>query len=331
MSKALRLNLIAFAGSVILFAAVLYLLSRKQGGLDAIIGVWRRTDFWAFAAAVLLSLIVQAISAMRLKIITRADALHSIKYVSILRIQFVSQFIAYVAPISALSDLAKAAMLRLRFDVSLARSIRLVLYERICGGLGAAVIGLGATLYQLLLPLPASVLKLEFAVWTAGLLTGAAILLAGELKLSSGVLVVDRITNAIAALSAILRQPSLTGKLLGVSFLQLAGFSAVFIILAEGMHISIPASYVTLFMPFIFLVSSLPIFYQGWGGREAAVILTIGAIDAVSTAQAVALSVAVGVVFVLSSFPGAVFWIMRPSMRKKVRREVEQTREQPVS
>jgi hypothetical protein len=78
-------------------------------------------------------------------------------------------------------------------------------------------------------------------------------------------------------------------------------------------------------MPFIFIISSLPIFYQGWGGREAIVMVTIGGLGTVSIAQSIALSVAFGVVVFLSSIPGAVFWIMRPSMRKSVRLEVEQT------
>ena len=58
-----------------------------------------------------------------------------------MRIQLISQFIAYGAPISALSsDLAKAAMIKLRFDLPLGQSIRIVLYERICGALSGAIV-----------------------------------------------------------------------------------------------------------------------------------------------------------------------------------------------
>ena len=55
------------------------------------------------------------------------------------------------------------------------------------------------------------------------------------------------------------------------------------------------------------------------------IILTIGGMGSVSSAQSIALSVAFGVVVALSSIPGALFWIMRPSMRKSVRLEVEHT------
>ena len=117
----------------------------------------------------------------------------------------------------------------------------------------------------------------------------------------------------------------MASQLLLVSLLQLLGFATIFMILAQGMHIPASRLHIVLFMPFIFLISSLPIFYQGWGGREAVIILTIGGIGNVSSAQSMALSVAFGVVVALSSIPGALFWIMRPSMRKSMRLEVGQT------
>jgi hypothetical protein len=47
-------------------------------------------------------------------------------------------------------------------------------------------------------------------------------------------------------------------------------------------------------------------------------IATIGQSGGITTAQAVAISVAYGVIVFVSSLPGAAFWLMRPSMRKAV-------------
>src|SRR6476469_3211748 len=102
MFRNLRLNWIAFASSLFLFAAILYVLNRKQG-LDALIDVLRHPDAVPFCIAVLLMVVVQGVSAYVVKIITGAEALHTIGYQSLLRIQLISQFIAYGAPISALS------------------------------------------------------------------------------------------------------------------------------------------------------------------------------------------------------------------------------------
>ena len=318
MRKSLRLNWIAFAGSILLFAAILYFLSRKQG-LDAFVDVLRRTGGAFFCAAVLLMLLIQGIGAYRVKIIMGAEALPSTSYRSLVRIQLISQFIAYGAPISALSDLAKAAMIKLRFDLPLGQSVRIVLYERICGALGAIVIGLLTTIWQLTIDTPRFLVDVQFVVWVLGLMFGATILVIGELNLTSRNNVLDRIARATSGLAAILRHRTMGPKLLLVSLLQLLGFSAIFLILAQGMHIPVSRLHVVLFMPFIFLISSLPIFYQGWGGREAVIMLTIGRIGGLSDAQSIALSVAFGIVVAVSSLPGALFWLMRPSMRKSVR------------
>jgi len=324
MWKNLRLNLVAFCSSLFLFAAILFLLSRRDG-LNAVVAAWNRTDPVAFCVAVLLMLVVQAVSAWRVKIITAAEGLSNVGYLSLLRIQLISQFIAYGAPIAALSDVAKAAMLKLRFDLPIGQSIRVVFYERVCGALGAVVIGLAATLGQLVVPTPAMLVDVQFLIWGAGLAGGAAILAIGGLHIRSGIGVFDRVARAVVLLGNMLRRPSVTGQMLLVSFGQLLGFALVFVALAQGMHLAVLPAQMALFMPLIFLISSLPIFYQGWGGREAVLLLTIGRLGTVSSAQAIALSVAFGVVVFASSVPGAVFWMMRPSMRKFVHLEVEQT------
>jgi hypothetical protein len=323
MSQKLRLNWIIFASSVFLFGAILLLLSRKEN-LDAIFAVWHQTDPDMFCIAVIAMLLVQAITALRLKVLTAAERLHSVGYLPLYRIQLISQFIGYGAPISALSDLAKAAMVKLRFNLPIGLSIRLILYERICGALGAVVIGLIATLCQLTVGTPATLVEVQFVVWAAGLLGGAAILVIGGLHIRSGFEPLDKAVGSMILLGNILRRPAVVSRLVLVSFAQIIGFAVVFAVLVQGMHIPASPLYVLLFMPFIFLISSLPIFYQGWGGREAVVILTIGGLGTVSSIQSIALSIAFGVVAALSSIPGALFWIMRPSMRKFDRLDLEQ-------
>ena len=120
-----------------------------------------------------------------------------------------------------------------------------------------------------------------------------------------------------------LQRPLVAIKLFLATVAMLVGFSLVFLLLARGMQVPVSVPHVLLFMPLIFFVSALPVFYQGWGGREAVVVATIGSTGQVTSAEAIALSVAFGVVVFLASLPGAVFWVMRPSMRKAVRTEIE--------
>jgi hypothetical protein len=324
MSKHLRLNWIGFTSSALFIAAILYVLGRKQG-LDALIDVWGRIDGTSFWVAIMLMLVVQSVSAYRVKIIANAENLSALGYPSLVRIQLISQFVAYGAPISALSDLAKAAMIKIRFSLPLGQSIRLILYERICGALGAVAIGFLATCAQLSVTTPRTIVDIQFTVWIAALVVGSLIPIIGRIHMASGVGLLNRASGAIVPLDRMLHRPSVVSELLFISLLQLVGFALVFVVLANGLHIPVSRLHIVLFMPFIFLVSSLPIFYQGWGGREAIVILTIGGMGTVTTAQAIALSIAVGVVVALSSTPGAILWIMRPSMRRSIRLEVGQS------
>ena len=65
----------------------------------------------------------------------------------------------------------------------------------------------------------------------------------------------------------------------------------------------------------MFFVSSLPVFYQDWGGREAIMVFSMSDLGPVTTVQSVALSITFFVVIFASFFlPGATFWMMRPSM-----------------
>ena len=111
-------------------------------------------------------------------------------------------------------------------------------------------------------------------------------------------------------------EPTLTCVVLTGSALQLALLTSA----AVAIFAAKPSPG---FMPVIFFVSSLPVFYLGWGGREAIVIATLGSMGTVTRVEAVALSVALGVVVFLASLPGAAFWAMRPSMRKAIHTEIQ--------
>lgn len=323
MPKAFPTNWIALASSLLFLGAVLFIVTREQS-FDALVDVWNRTEPGPYALAVLVMIAVLSLGALRLEVIMDAEKLHDIHLGPLLRIQFVSLFVGNAAPISALSDLAKAAMIKLRFTLRAGQSIRLVLYERICGALGAIVAGVFAVLGQLVVPTPSHLVKAQALLWGVGCAGLATLVAIGGGRIRTKIALLDRAAGAITALGHMLRRPLVAAKLLVATIAMLLGFSLVFILLAHGMQVQVSVPHVILFMPLIYFVSSLPVFYQGWGGREAVVVATIGGTGQVTSAEAIALSVAFGVVVLLASLPGAVFWIMRPSMRKAVRTEIEQ-------
>jgi hypothetical protein len=76
-----------------------------------------------------------------------------------------------------------------------------------------------------------------------------------------------------------------------------------------------------LFVPVIQIVNNLPIFYMGWGGREAAMWGTIGLIADAPHNQVIALSIAYGLLAMLVTLPGGMLlalarWRHKPAVQR---------------
>ena len=113
MPKTFPTNWVALASSLLFLGAILFVVTREQS-FDALVDVWNRTEPDPFALAVLAMIALQSTAAWRLETIMGAEKLDEVHFWPLMRIQLVSQFVANAAPISALSDLAKAAMIKLR-------------------------------------------------------------------------------------------------------------------------------------------------------------------------------------------------------------------------
>lgn len=317
MPKKLTASWIGLASSVLFLGAILWVLHRQQS-LDDLAEIWRRSDKAAIWLAVAAMMVANVMGAARLTVIMMATGVEHVGLLSMFRIQLVSQFVAHGAPISALADLARAAMLKLRFGVTIGRSVRIVFYERVTGALGAAVVGLSAVIVEFCLPPPHPLIKSQLLLWSAGLVGTALLLVFNGLQINTRLELLNQAVRAVSMLGKMLAEPTTTAKLMLISLVQMISMALVFIVLAGGMHIAVSSVQAILFMPLIFFVSSLPVFYLGWGAREAIVIATLGTAATVSTSEAVALSVGFGSIVFLSSLPGAAFWLLRPSMRKAI-------------
>src|SRR5262245_13680438 len=221
MLKRLRSNWITFASSLLLLAAIGYILS-KQDQLSTILDVWRHIDKRYFALAVLLMLVlVHATGAWRLGSIMSFDGVSDVRFRSIYRIQLISLFVAHGAPISAIADLARAAMVNLRYRLTAGRSVRLVLYERICAAIGAVILGLLASLVLVVASAPTKLTYGQLVFWAGGL-AGVGILLAlGRLTFRFRIDFINRVLQAIDILRQMLRRPAMALVLMLISVIQL--------------------------------------------------------------------------------------------------------------
>jgi lysylphosphatidylglycerol synthase-like protein len=312
----LQRNVPAIVSLILLGAGILYLASRKDE-LSAVAAAWRRIDTLDLAGAIGLIIISQLSVAWRCRVILEGDGLRrSDLFWANLRIQMVTLFAAHGAIIPGFADVAKATMLKLRFDISAARAVKFVIYERMCSMIGYMMVGLLATPPLFFLQVRPVLVVIPLTFWLIGFVMLGVILVLANRRISTGYATFDWLISTLVRVGQLYQQRRSFIELFLCALTQLLLVAATFLLLSRAMAIPIEPAVVFLFMPLIFLVASLPVFYMGWGGREAVVIMTLGAVAHLSTSEALALSSAYGVIIFLASLPGAAFWLMRPSMRK---------------
>jgi uncharacterized membrane protein YbhN (UPF0104 family) len=322
----LRRHLPALVSLLLLGAAVLYLVLRNDQ-LSVVVATWRRIDTPHLVTAISLMILAQLTIAWRCRVILDGDGLREANmFWSLVRIQMVTLFAAHGAILPGFADVAKATMLKLRFDISAARSVKLVIYERICTAIGFMMVGLLATPPLFLLDVPLLLVIVPLLLWVAGLVTLAAILLLANRHISTGHARIDWFVSSFLQVGQLYHRRRSFIELFLSAFAQLLLVATTFLLLSRAMAMPIEPVFIFLLMPFIFFVASLPVFYMGWGGREAVVIMTLGALAPLPTPEALALSAAFGVAVFLASPPGALLWLMRPSMRRAVQEELSSTR-----
>ena len=110
------------------------------------------------------------------------------------------------------------------------------------------------------------------------------------------------------------RRGSLAVALSAANFVLIA---AIVYVLARGLGIDIGFGPVLTLFPPVMLVSLLPISFAGWGVREVAMVTAFGFVG-VSDHAAVALSIAFGLLVLLSTLPGGLLWLMTGNRRRAV-------------
>jgi uncharacterized protein (TIRG00374 family) len=117
----------------------------------------------------------------------------------------------------------------------------------------------------------------------------------------------DSVGNATRA---IFLEPSAIVPVLSIAMAaQIAAAVSAYII-ARGLAIDVSLLDCIMLMQPVALFSALPISVGGWGVREATIVTLFGLIG-VSSEAALALSVQIGLINLLVSLPGGIFWVLQ--------------------
>lgn len=105
----------------------------------------------------------------------------------------------------------------------------------------------------------------------------------------------------------ILTRPGATALVLAYSVLVFVLYSLVASVAAHSIGISLPLSDSLKVIPAVLLMSAIPISVAGWGIREGAMVVALG-IFGIAPAQALAISILLGLNGAIISLPGAMLW-----------------------
>jgi len=259
-------------------------------------------------AALLMFLVLLVVSALRWLVFTRALAVSSSTLATV-KINFIASFLGQVLPAGVGIDAVRVWFLTRR-GARVGLSVASVALDRLAG------VGSLLLLIAVFLPLLFSKVK------DAGIETGITIVLAGGaggFVLLFLLLMVPRRFDHIKPMRAIAetiksaRQNGLSRRpaLMSFGLSIIVHLMSVVIVgfLAEGLGLAISWSTLLALIPTVMLLATLPISLAGWGVREGAMVTALGYVG-VEAGDALALSVLFGVVMIVASLPGALFWLL---------------------
>jgi uncharacterized membrane protein YbhN (UPF0104 family) len=320
-------GLVALGASLALLALLAWAIGDRVDG-EAVLAAWRALDPRHLAAALACGVVNILVMGRRWALLVAWTTPARPSTLRLAGVTWMSGFVAHGAPAAAFGDLARMAAIRLSGGLGTRDAVQTVIFDRLTGLIALVTFGWLALLIQALLAAPVTLLTGQAVMLAIGTLAPLlAIALAGHPWVAR----FARLRPLFEAARAYRGVIGDGGRLLAQGLLGAATvtlIALIFWLLGRGMGLDLTLARILLFAPAILLINNLPVLYLGWGGREAAVLAALGASSpaldaalgpALPASQAIALSVAFGLAFLLTSLPGGLF-LLSPVLRGRAAR-----------
>jgi glycosyltransferase 2 family protein len=293
-------------------SVVLLGLVVQQFDLPEILDILVRVDFVSVIVILLIGVMQIVMHSHRWQLVSRALGTE-VDFQVLNRLTLIGFFFNQTLPTSFGGDAVRIAMVR-RYCPSLSRAIAGVLLDRIIALVALVVI------IAISLPFLPSLIANPALVWSlivivaicAGGIGFVMLFGAASERLLSRTPIVKSVGFLIGdfrrTLSAPRRTPAIT---IYAVIIHLLTCVAIFL-LARAMNVPLGMLECLLLVPAIILISALPISFAGWGVREGAMVYLLGHLG-VTGADALAISIAFGLMLVALGVPGGLIWLLKPS------------------
>lgn len=200
-----------------------------------------------------------------------------------------------------------------RRGVTLGHSLGSVMLDRVISMFALALLVLATLPLALRMIADATILAV-FSAFVIAVIAGlAALLVLDRLSLLVSRYLPRRLVDALSSLArdsrTVLLDRDRAFAVLGLAILNQLLMVLLIAVLAWGLGIRAPALSFLVLVPPALLASMLPLSFAGWGVREGVMVALFGAVG-VAPGEALALSVAFGLVVLAGSLPGGVIWLV---------------------
>ncbi|MEP4379713.1 MAG: lysylphosphatidylglycerol synthase domain-containing protein [Alphaproteobacteria bacterium] len=236
----------------------------------------------------------------------------------LLRLNFFTAIVGYMVPIAVMADGVRAAVLWAEMKISPSRAVELSLQDRVIALLGFIFFGAILVLFQ---DADAPEYLFTQAVFYWGSLVALFI---GTISISAFHNRVPwpwvvRINELVQRLVGNIVRPRYLVRQVILAAMSVMLYGAMLWLALQALGITqSPYWALVAVAPSLSIAQNIPVFYLGWGSREAVAVVLLTSVGNIDPSQAVAASLLVGAGVFLGSLPGLLFFARFARMRRSI-------------
>lgn len=268
------------------------------------------------AAATVVMWLNFAVTTIRLRVVMRRLYDRPPGFISLFQLNLLSLFITHLSPVGAAADVARIGYARVRMNIPIRIAVESIVFDRILGLFGIVLLAILLMPIQWAIGVSAKVWIPQVVLWIFCVLALTGLHVMARHQIIQRWRVVAEMGRSVQKFFSLFTLPG-DYVIQGLLALGYSGtFSFLMWLLARAMGFTPDLIIFFAFGPLMLLAQNMPIFYVGWGAREAVALLTLGGSGVLEPAQALAVSVATGIIFLIASLPGSVVWLWRPRVMR---------------
>jgi len=276
-------------------------------------GAVRNVSWMPMTTAIVILLLLSLAQASRWQAILQALGTH-VRYRAVWVMVLIGFFFSQLLPTSIGGDVARVWKLR-QAGAPMSRALNSVVLDRITALIAAALITVaGAGLLFALFPGP--VMRYMVIGTALATISGLAVLLLVDrmpraqhlLEHLPGKRLGPLIAGTVGDARAALLDPRTLSLTITLSCLTHIAVSCTVWLIATDIGAQVDVLSCVVLVPLVILVSMLPVSIAGWGVREGAMMVALGAVG-VDRATALTTSVLFGLALAATGIPGGLLWL----------------------